>query len=509
VGDVDVRQAAIDEKRLWVRITRACNNRCEFCLDSGALGGGPIPDDEVRAKLLRGRDEGYTRLILSGGEATTHPHFLDFVKYGTEIGYSWIQVISNGRMFAYENFARQAVENGLREATLSLHAHNEDLFEKLTGARGAFKQAIRGLVNLKRLGTVVSVDIVLTRLNLPHLREIMEFYMQLGVMEFDLLHLIPFGRGFDENREVLYADEEMLGRELARALELDRVPGMFIWTNRLPIRFLEGHEHLFQDPHKLYDEVLGERQSFRRLFADGTMPECMQPERCAACFLQGFCDAAVRYAAGRWDPAACRGELHSPFRVGDGDRTRDRDGDRVRDGDEGAAHDAVELDAAMARRIMADGGGGLATLVPGAIKIATREHYGEARAVAPSVDEVRAVAKRLGRPVLDLPRCLGGAGYTPRDAAGQGTGSNATDACGRQGWWPAPPPEILDERGIPDVAKFVGFFIERLYRVKSLRCAGCPENDNCPGLQVNLARHWGLKVLDRAAIDGNGPDKDC
>jgi len=128
VGDVDVRQAAIDEKRLWVRITRACNNRCEFCLDSGALGGGPIPDDEVRAKLLRGRDEGYTRLILSGGEATTHPHFLDFVKFGTEIGYSWIQVISNGRMFAYENFARQAVENGLREATLSLHAHNEDLF---------------------------------------------------------------------------------------------------------------------------------------------------------------------------------------------------------------------------------------------------------------------------------------------------------------------------------------------------------------------------------------------
>ncbi len=462
MGDVEVRQAAIDERRLWVRITRACNNRCEFCLDSGALGGGPIPAEEVRAKLARGREQGYTRLILSGGEATTHPQFLEFVKYGTEIGYSWIQVISNGRMFAYENFARQAVENGLREATLSLHAHNEELFERLTGARGAFKQAIRGLVNLRRLGTVVSVDIVLTRPNLPYLREIMEFYMQLGVMEFDLLHLIPFGRGFDENRAELYADEEMLGRELARALELDAVPGMFIWTNRLPIRYLEGHEHLFQDPHKLYDEVLGERQSFRRLFADGTMPECMQPERCAACFLQGFCDAAVRYAAGR----------------------RDR---------MDAAAGAVELDAGVAKRLMADGGGGLAALVPGGVRIATREHYGEARAAAPSVDEVRAAADRLGRPVLDLPRCLGGAGYVSRDDVGP--------ADGRQGWWPAPPPEILDERGVPEVSKFVGFFIERLYRVKSLRCAGCPENDNCPGLQVNLARHWGLKVLDRAGID--------
>lgn len=467
MGDQDVRQSAIDEKRLWVRITRVCNNRCSFCLDSGALGGAPIPEDEVRAKLRRGRDDGYTRLILSGGEATTHPYFLDFVKYGTEIGYSWIQVISNGRMFAYENFARQAVENGLREATLSLHAHNEELFEKLTGARGAFKQAIRGLVNLKRLGTVVSVDIVLTRLNLPYLREIMEFYIQLGVMEFDLLHLIPFGRGFDENRDELYADEDMLGRELGRALELDRIPGMFIWTNRLPIRYLEGHEHLFQDPHKLYDEVLGERQSFRRLFADGTMPECMQPERCAACFLQGFCDAAVRYADGRWD--------------------RDDDGAGT-----------VELDIALARRIAADGGGGLASIAPGPVRIATREHYGEARAAAPSIDDVRTVIRRLGRPILDLPRCLGGVGY--RSA----TGDDAHD--GRQGWWPAPPPEILDERGVPDVKDFVGFFIRRLYRVKSLRCAECPENGNCPGLQVNLARHWGLAVLDRTGLNTDKVD---
>jgi len=470
VGDQDVRQAAIDEKRLWVRITRSCNNRCEFCLDSGALGGGPIPGPEVRARLRQGRDEGYTRLILSGGEATTHPEFLDFVAYGREIGYSWIQVISNGRMFAYEKFATQAVENGLREATLSLHAHTEELFERLTGAKGAFKQAIRGLVNLKRLGTVVSVDIVLTRLNLPYLREIMEFYMRLGVMEFDLLHLIPFGRGFDENRDALYADQELLGRELARALELDRVPGMFIWTNRLPIRYLEGHEHLFQDPHKLYDEVLGERQSFKLLFADGTTPECMQPERCAACFLQPFCDAAVRYARATIDEATAHAA------------NWDVEPDDTAELDAGLAHAVIEADDARLR-----------ALAKGHLRIATREHYGEARHVAPSPEDVWKVVAKLGMPVRDLPRCLGGPGYVPPD----GGPADST----RQGWWPAPPRDILDRRGVPDVRKFVGFFIERLYRVKSLRCEKCPENRNCPGLQVNLARHWGLKALDPDRVE--------
>lgn len=452
MGSVDVRQAAIDERRLWVRITRSCNNRCEFCLDSGALGGGPIPEDEVKARLQRGRDEGYTRLILSGGEATTHPKFLDFVKYGTEIGYSWIQVISNGRMFAYENFARQAVENGLREATLSMHAHNQELFEKLTGAGGAFKQAVRGLVNLKRLGAVVSVDIVLTRLNLPYLREIMEFYISLGVMEFDLLQLIPFGRGFDENRNELYADDRMIGSELARALELDRIPGMFIWTNRLPIRYLEGYEHLFQDPHKLYDEVLGERQSFRRLFADGTQIECRQPERCAACFLKDFCDAAIRYATGQWD------------------RT--------------PGPPTTELDTTLARRIIQSQRGDPELEFSGALKIAVREHFGDARASAPTIEEVRGVATILGSPILGLPPCLGGKPYC----------DDVTDE-GCQQRWPAPPADILDARGIPDVSGFVGFYIRELYRVKSLRCDNCGMKGRCAGLQVNLARQWGLKVL--------------
>jgi hypothetical protein len=149
--------------------------------------------------------------------------------------------------------------------------------------------------------------------------------------------------------------------------------------------------------------------------------------------------------------------------------------------------EATELDAALAARIMADGGGGLAGLVPGAVRIATREHYGEARGVAPDAADIPKISTKLGQDILDLPKCLGGAGYT---APGE------EPADGRQGWWPAPPPEILDARGIPEVSAFVGFFIRRLYRVKSLRCAGCPEFERCPGLQVNLVRHWGLKVLD-------------
>ena len=42
----DVRQGAVDERRHWVRLTRACNNRCLFCHDVGATGVPCIVDQQ-------------------------------------------------------------------------------------------------------------------------------------------------------------------------------------------------------------------------------------------------------------------------------------------------------------------------------------------------------------------------------------------------------------------------------------------------------------------------------
>ncbi|MDP7111173.1 MAG: radical SAM protein, partial [Myxococcota bacterium] len=59
-----------------------CNNRCAFCLDSDAQDGTLASREEVEAELVRGRDQGAHRLILSGGEASIHPDFLHFVRRG-------------------------------------------------------------------------------------------------------------------------------------------------------------------------------------------------------------------------------------------------------------------------------------------------------------------------------------------------------------------------------------------------------------------------------------------
>ncbi len=294
--DTATREQAATEKRNWVRTIRACNNRCTFCLDADMLDGFVVPAAEVRQRIREGRDEGAARLILSGGEASIHPHFLEFVAYGRECGYNWIQTISNGRRFAYGKFTARAKALGLNEITFSIHGHTPELHDALSGVKGAFEQALRGLVNARRLGMVANVDVVLNRQNLPHLKEILDFFMGLGVHEFDLLWLVPFGRGFTpEHRENLFITPGEAFPHIQRALAGRARPGLYLWTNRFPVEYLEGYEWLIQEPYKILDEVNGRREMFTDLAARGDQALGCLGERCEYCFMQRFCEVIRRF----------------------------------------------------------------------------------------------------------------------------------------------------------------------------------------------------------------------
>jgi len=296
----ELKDAAVREERQWLRLTRRCNNGCLFCLDSECQDGTYASREEVEQCMAAGRLRGADRLILSGGEATLHPEFVQLVAQGRELGYSWVQTVTNGRMFAYTRFADACVEAGLNEATFSMHGHTPDLHDTLVGVRGAFRQSIAGMRNLlSRI--VVNVDVVLNRMNIPVLKELLEFYLGLGIREFDLLHMVPFGRAWSENRERLFYDPALMAPYLRKAFALRRRKGVVMWTNRLPAPFLEGCEDLIQDPHKLHDEVRGRLEMFEQWRDHGKAPSCMG-ERCVFCPMMRYCATVEGMLEGTWEP---------------------------------------------------------------------------------------------------------------------------------------------------------------------------------------------------------------
>jgi len=499
------------EARHWVRISRTCNNRCSFCLDADVQDGTFISREDVEQDIRRGIEEGAVRLILSGGEASIHPDFLDLVRLGKELGYGHVQTITNGRMFAYRGFARRAVEAGLDEVTFSLHGHTPELQDELTGVPGSFAQTVAGIRNVVATGIVVSGDVVVSRRNVRHLRTVLDLFITLGIREFDILMVVPFGRASpDEGADMLFDLEDEI-QHVHRALELSRDPSLHVWTNRLPARFLEGFEDLIQDPHKLHDEVRGRRGILRDL-VEGRPMRC-EGDRCSHCFIHGLCQAmraAVReVAAGA--PSILRVDLTGPeLSVGArallGRRRKVLWIRAARAGDAADLEGRGEADALWlsldslddltdppARLIVSRGdlieeasrtGADLLVAVnrstagrlPENALLAYRGCSSLREAVENDVDLKDALAGRSPGVCIDIPPCLTGASAVAYE--------DPVDA------------SFVDHDGLVDPDAFVTHFVSRLYRVKSLRCRGCLHDAACRGISINLARSAGLGILD-------------
>jgi MoaA/NifB/PqqE/SkfB family radical SAM enzyme len=282
---------AAHEKRNWVRLTYDCNNRCTFCLDSDTHDGEIRNREEVKNQILDGRRKGAERLILSGGEPTIHPNYVDFIKLGRKAGYRWIQTVTNGRLFSYPDFLKKCLDAGLDEITFSLHGPNAKIHDALVGVKGAFDQEIKGLELAMADGRpVVNIDIVINRGNVKQLPRMMEMFTGMGVKEFDLLQVIPFGRAFTEGREDLFYNLEEMRSYLLEAFAYSKKPDLHVWLNRFPPQHLEGYESLIQDPYKLNDEVRGRKEEYARLLEDGIKLDCREPHRCQYCYLERLCD---------------------------------------------------------------------------------------------------------------------------------------------------------------------------------------------------------------------------
>ena len=122
---------------------------------------------------------------------------------------------------------------------------------------------------------------MINKINYKKLKETLQFFIKLGVGEFDLLYPIPFGSAW-ENRKKLFFEPEKAQKELSRALALSKNKALFIWTNRLPAQYLEGLEELIQDPIKIHDEVRGMQSGLRRLTEQGIEMFC-KGKRCQVC----------------------------------------------------------------------------------------------------------------------------------------------------------------------------------------------------------------------------------
>lgn len=287
------------QNRIWVRISAACNNLCIFCLDSDAQDGKLIPEDIVKKEILKWFKPGLeNRIILSGGEASINPKFPEYIAYAKELWYDRVQTVTNWNMFSIPKFCEKVFSAGLEEVTFSFHGHTPLLHDYLVATPGSFKKSLTGLIYIKKYypEIIVNIDIVVNKVNVDYLPDIVKFFIRLGVYEYDILQIIPFGRGFKEYKNTLFYSISEHKDALTATWKLSKIPWMYMWTNRFHVEAFEWFEDLIQDPRKIKSEVMWESREMFEPFIKSKWvikPECYW-ERCEYCFLQQYCHGYIQ-----------------------------------------------------------------------------------------------------------------------------------------------------------------------------------------------------------------------
>jgi len=142
-----------------IDLTNRCNLNCPTCFaNANAAGYVYEPSlDEITTMLQRLRDYRpvpCTCIQFSGGEPTLHPEFFKIIATARRLGFSNIQVATNGLKLADADFARRAADAGLHTLYLQFDGVDDEAHVKLRG-RGLMKYKLAAIENCRKFNMKV------------------------------------------------------------------------------------------------------------------------------------------------------------------------------------------------------------------------------------------------------------------------------------------------------------------------------------------------------------------
>lgn len=194
----NLNQADVLRPRLQLvawEITKNCNLFCAHCRASAdnSQYSGELSTDECFHLIDEILEVGKPILIITGGEPLIRSDVFQIAKYAVTKG---LRVVmgSNGTLISEEMAAKLAVIP-LSRIAVSLDFPVAELQDNFRGKTGAFDAAMAGIINARRAGIEVQINCTLTKLNVPHLSELLTLALEVGAVAFHPFLLVPTGRG--------------------------------------------------------------------------------------------------------------------------------------------------------------------------------------------------------------------------------------------------------------------------------------------------------------------------
>ena len=230
-------------QKLIMNVTYACNNHCNFCAVGTRSQLDGVPERQ-REQLQHYRRLGVHQVDFDGGEPTLHPGLVPLIRHARALGYTRINVTTNGRRCSYEHYAAPLVNSGLTSLLFSIHGPDARTHAQNVGVAEAFDQTIAGVRHCVRLappGVELGMNVTVTKSNVDLLQPLAQLAWDLGLRWCNLQLLTPFGRATSH-----VAPDTQYAADRVRDV-LDAWHGrMKLQVINLPFCFLPDHTRFLQ-----------------------------------------------------------------------------------------------------------------------------------------------------------------------------------------------------------------------------------------------------------------------
>lgn len=272
-----------------------CNNNCKFCLNIDKRKLADKTTEQIMKEITWARNKGFSYLELIGGEPTVRPDIVDLIKFASQLKFENIVMATNGRLFAYKEFAKRIVQAGLTDLIFSIHGHNADLHDSLTQSDGSFEQIIQGIKNvqalgLKRLGTNTTI----VKQNYLHLKKIGQLIIKLGFNNSEFIFVDPTYGAANNDFFQFVPKISKIAPHVRQCLEMGRKNKISHWTVRyVPFCHFTGYEDQiseFQESKNFHTEHLA--PDFTNLDVENSRKQLarVKTDRCIGCKDYNICE---------------------------------------------------------------------------------------------------------------------------------------------------------------------------------------------------------------------------
>ncbi len=179
-----------------LKLPTSCNNHCFFCLNrygNETERNGDTPGlADFENQLKAAASAGISKVLLTGGEPTLYDNLDKLLKTVKDLGFVDICLHTNGRRLAYPTFAEHLFHLGVNHYIFTIYGPSADIHQFHTQVNGSFNQTIKGLLNLAKNTSSITVTQVLTRCNYRNLLLWIPILKKIGISTLNIEMLQPY-----------------------------------------------------------------------------------------------------------------------------------------------------------------------------------------------------------------------------------------------------------------------------------------------------------------------------